>query len=711
MKKRIMSAVLAVVMLVSLLPCVGVTAEIFSGDGWSFDSSTGTLTVSTNEGTSAWRNTVPYTTVDTGKGNIRTYQTVRTLIISNNVTSTEWGAFAGCTNLTSVIIPNSVTQIGSNAFSHCWNLTSVIIPNSVTQIGSYAFADCGSLTTIIIPNSVISIEGGAFWDCPSLTDIIIPSSVTVITEGMGLGFFEVRSETDWHTVKVENLTIRGVVGSAAQSYANEHGFNFIAIDEQGKMCTFCGDTNCFCIAPLCAPCRVKIVKWGHKHELCADCTNAFGEYRALTYFSRVHAHHGYIDRTITFRFFQSLGGQQLPLPNANQLALMRQGAANWNNSGANVKFVENETSHNKIFVLGNVDNNYYGMFYGRSAANTWLSTRFDIEMYNGNIARKARNYDNFFTSVFVHELGHVIGLKDNPRGVFASNSIMNYSCNLNNITTPRQFDIDNVNALYPLKIGKLPGKSTPENANINTTFAAACYPYYESITDLTDEATDVVRAEVLDSRVERLNTLLDTPPEDYDPYKLYTVYRIKILETFQGNANAGDIIEIRQLGGETEDEILVNMDGVDIEVGEELVLFLRESYIEGYPSILLSPIQSVYRVAEDGTIESTHPEHNELVVTPEVLEQIQNGTAGCGDCNICKSGEPPRLGYVLGNATVTTVDALEILKYIVKLPGAISGCNNARKAALIVGDTVTTADALEILKHIVKLPNKIDGTA
>ena len=72
---------------------------------------------------------------------------------------------------------------------------------------------------------------------------------------------------------------------------------------------------------------------------------------------------------------------------------------------------------------------------------------------------------------------------------------------------------------------------------------------------------------------------------------------------------------------------------------------------------------------------------------------------------------PFLLGHVLGNADVTTADALEILKYIVQLPGAISSCDNARKAAAITGGNITTADALEILKKIVKLPNRIDGTA
>ena len=89
---------------------------------------------------------------------------------------------------------------------------------------------------------------------------------------------------------------------------------------------------------------------------------------------------------------------------------------------------------------------------------------------------------------------------------------------------------------------------------------------------------------------------------------------------------------------------------------------------------------------------------------------------GCGICEsvcvVCCVECKPRfnvgkLGHVLGGVTVTTSDALEILKYIVCMENLIEKCDNARTAATIVGGSITTADALEILKHIVGLPSRI----
>ena len=101
-------------------------------------------------------------------------------VLPDSVTKIGYGAFQGCTSLTSVVIPNSVTKIGGWAFYDCSSLTSVVLPDSVTEIGDGAFRNCESLTSVVIPNSVTKIGSGAFYKCTSLTSVVIPDSVTKI---------------------------------------------------------------------------------------------------------------------------------------------------------------------------------------------------------------------------------------------------------------------------------------------------------------------------------------------------------------------------------------------------------------------------------------------------------------------------------------------------------------------------------------------------
>lgn len=117
-----------------------------------------------------------------------------------------------------VVIPRSVTKIKYGAFWHCTEMKSIDIPDSVTHIGVRAFADTG-LAKVVIPDSVTFIGSAAFEECYELTSIEIPSSVTKIgAQDDRIPVFD----------RAPNVTIHGVAGSRAQTYAKEHRIPFVA---------------------------------------------------------------------------------------------------------------------------------------------------------------------------------------------------------------------------------------------------------------------------------------------------------------------------------------------------------------------------------------------------------------------------------------------------------------------------------------------------
>ena len=167
-----------------------------------------------------------------------------------------------------------------------------------------------------------------------------------------------------------------------------------------------------------------------------------------------------------------------------------------------------------------------------------------------------------------------------------------------------------------------------DSDEVETIWVMGDYPHYNSISDLASYATDVVRVEVLNERVEWLNTWLEPPPPEIHPYNLYTIHRIRVLEVFQGDAEIGDILEVRQIGGQQDGLRVINEDEVPLAIGDDLVLFLRASYIENFPSVLLNPYQSAYYspsenalIDIDEDLESVNPD-NDLVLTTEDLIQI-----------------------------------------------------------------------------------------
>ena len=228
MKKRILSILLAVLMLLSALP-LGIvdTAWAISSRDTVVDSGTcgGTLN---NSQLMKWTLTSDGTLTISGEGNMfgapwSQYKSkIKKVVIGEGVESISDNAFHYYENLRSVSLPSTLTSIGEAAFWACSSLQSITLPNNLTNIGLNAFRACHSLTQVLIPASVTSIDGSAFECCTGLTDVVFEGNS--LEFGSGATFYDCTSLKNvfFNGTRADWTASRGSSGSvlpaAAQIY-------------------------------------------------------------------------------------------------------------------------------------------------------------------------------------------------------------------------------------------------------------------------------------------------------------------------------------------------------------------------------------------------------------------------------------------------------------------------------------------------------------
>lgn len=157
-KLRVLSAFLAVAMLLTLLPAAAFAAPAPESD-FEYDVNNGTATITKYKGAGG--------TVE-----------IPATLGGYPVTGIQMQAFIKCTSLKSVSMPESMTWIGDSAFAGCTGLKQVEFSPNLTTIGPNSFYSCNGLTSVVVPDKVTSIESLAFFGCLNLESITIPASVT-----------------------------------------------------------------------------------------------------------------------------------------------------------------------------------------------------------------------------------------------------------------------------------------------------------------------------------------------------------------------------------------------------------------------------------------------------------------------------------------------------------------------------------------------------
>lgn len=105
------------------------------------------------------------------------YKGLKSVLISNDVTSVAKGAFQGCTGLKDVTIGSSVTSLGQYAFRNCTGMQNLVIGNSVNNIGSQTFENCGNLRSIVV------VKGNSKYDSRDNCNALIVTATNALLLG------------------------------------------------------------------------------------------------------------------------------------------------------------------------------------------------------------------------------------------------------------------------------------------------------------------------------------------------------------------------------------------------------------------------------------------------------------------------------------------------------------------------------------------------
>ena len=232
MKRRFFAMLLSLAMLFTLAPtafAAGSGSETLVTSGncgapndenveytntvrWSFDSNTGTLTISGNGAMANLNNSTETENISDGAG---TYpwahlkDSITKIVIGDGVTSIGSKAFIAYTKVTSVSIGKDVSEIGVGALSQLsacttfnvssensnftTDATGALFNHSKTKL--IAFPCGSSVATYEIPNTVTTISYGAFSRAAHLKTITIPADSSLSTIGYGAFAFTTALET------------------------------------------------------------------------------------------------------------------------------------------------------------------------------------------------------------------------------------------------------------------------------------------------------------------------------------------------------------------------------------------------------------------------------------------------------------------------------------------------------------------------------------
>lgn len=115
-----------------------------------------------------------------------------------------------------LVLSDNVRTLGFSCFDGCEHLKSIVIPGTVSYVEAYTFWYCTSLETLTIGEGCQYITGSFIYGSDDLKDLYLPASLTSISDDAFDGL-------------PKTVTVHAPAGSYAESYCQQKGFTFSAV--------------------------------------------------------------------------------------------------------------------------------------------------------------------------------------------------------------------------------------------------------------------------------------------------------------------------------------------------------------------------------------------------------------------------------------------------------------------------------------------------
>ncbi len=219
-KLRILSALLAFAMLLTLLPVTAFAASSYK------PVTKGNVDYARYEGATIWR-VVNYFGSESNltlesqfegqnvffinKNVFQNKTNLTSVTLPTNLAEIENEAFAGCANLETVVVPKTLQKVWPRAFQGCTSLKSFTMDGlSWATVDTYAFKGCTSLESFTITGPEATLNDNAFEGCTNLKEVTLPQEIKSFGDNVFEGCTSLTKiiyngkPTEWETCPAKN---------------------------------------------------------------------------------------------------------------------------------------------------------------------------------------------------------------------------------------------------------------------------------------------------------------------------------------------------------------------------------------------------------------------------------------------------------------------------------------------------------------------------